>query len=96
MNFSSTQPSVQVKLPLSKWCLWLGLSSLILGIFTGLPAIVCGHVAFARLKKDSNIYTGKGLALTGIVLGYLSTAFSIGYIGLFIYSGYPITSIISR
>ncbi len=73
------------------WCLWLGISSLFLGIITGLPAIVCGHIALSRLKQPSNINTGKRLILVGLVLGYLSILFTIVYIGLFIYSEYKVT-----
>ncbi|MBI5075554.1 MAG: DUF4190 domain-containing protein [Nitrospirae bacterium] len=87
---TAIENSTQERQPLSKWCLWLGISSLFFGIITGLPAIVCGHISFARLKRLSN-NTGKRLILVGLALGYLSTLFTIAYIFLFIYSGYKIT-----
>jgi hypothetical protein len=94
MAISKEQLTTQVSLPLSKWCLWLGISSLIFGIFTGLPAIVCGHIASSKLRQPSNIYTGKRLILAGLVLGYFSVIFSVAFFGLFIYSEYPIASIL--
>jgi hypothetical protein len=94
MDISNEQPPAQVSIPLSKWCLWLGISSLFFGFFTGLPAIVCGHIASSKLRQPSNIYTGKRLILAGLVLGYFSVIFSGVVFGLFIYSGYPITSVL--
>ncbi|WP_369195966.1 DUF1707 and DUF4190 domain-containing protein [Streptomyces djakartensis] len=39
---------------------------------TGIPAVVLGHVARAEIRSRGEL--GDGLALTGIVLGWLSTA----------------------
>lgn len=38
----------------------------------GIPALIMGIIAAKRAKRDSNRYAGRGLALTGIVLGCLS------------------------
>jgi hypothetical protein len=88
---TTTENSTQKWQPLSRWCLWLGISSLLFGIIAGLPAIVCGHIALSRLKRLSNNSTEKRLILVGLILGYLSTLLTIAYIGLFIYSEYKIT-----
>src|SRR5437773_1368237 len=59
----------------------LGIASLVLGIlslpiclyiFTGLPAIITGHMARSRAKKQPQLYGGAGMALAGLILGYLS------------------------
>jgi len=54
----------------------LAVSSLILGILalplfglTSVPCLICGHMACRRIKK-ANI-TGKGLAVAGLIMGYL-------------------------
>ncbi|MFE6200258.1 DUF1707 and DUF4190 domain-containing protein [Streptomyces sp. NPDC057838] len=39
---------------------------------TGLPAVVLGHVARSEIRSRGDL--GDGLALTGLVLGWLSTA----------------------
>ncbi|MFE1247717.1 DUF1707 and DUF4190 domain-containing protein [Streptomyces sp. NPDC058735] len=39
---------------------------------TGIPAVVLGHVARAEIRSRGEL--GEGLALTGLVLGWLSTA----------------------
>jgi len=57
----------------------LAITSLVLGILsfltcflTGIPAIICGHVALSRARRAPARYTGGGLATAGLVLGYLS------------------------
>jgi hypothetical protein len=57
----------------------LGLSSfaLCLSAFTGVPAIICGHIARSRAVRLPGRYGGAGLATAGIVLGYLSLVFTL-------------------
>ncbi|MDC0088018.1 DUF4190 domain-containing protein [Akkermansiaceae bacterium] len=59
----------------------LAIASLICGIcsfvlclfaFTGIPAIICGHMAKSRIKKSGNTITGSGMATAGLIMGYLS------------------------
>lgn len=58
---------------LSVTSLVLGIFSLFcLFIFTGIPAIVTGHVARARARKQPELYGGAGMALAGLILGYVS------------------------
>lgn len=48
------------------------------GILTGIPAIICGHIALSRISKNPDL-GGKGLAIAGLVIGYIGTLFSIIY-----------------
>lgn len=41
-----------------------------LGIITGIPAVICGHVARSQIKKSKNTVRGSGLALAGLIMGY--------------------------
>ncbi|MHB9859760.1 DUF1707 and DUF4190 domain-containing protein [Streptomyces sp. YIM S03343] len=41
--------------------------------FTGIPALILGHVARAEISRSGE--PGDGLALTGVILGWLSTGF---------------------
>jgi hypothetical protein len=51
----------------------LGVLSLVcLGVLTGIPAIICGHIAHGRARKEPQTYGGAGMAIAGFVLGYLS------------------------
>ena len=66
----------------------LSLTSFVLGLLslgcffllTGLPAIITGHVARARAKKNPQLHGGAGLALAGLILGYLSILTTIAFV----------------
>lgn len=47
------------------------LSYICCGIFSGIAAIVTGHMARGRIKASGGTETGAGLALAGLILGYL-------------------------
>ncbi len=58
----------------------LSIASLVLGILsipccsflTGIPAIICGHIARAQIKKSEGRLSGAGMALSGLIMGYVS------------------------
>jgi hypothetical protein len=60
----------------------LAITSMVLGIvsfvgctvFTGIPAIITGHIALNRTRKSPQQFGGGGLAVAGLVLGYASLA----------------------
>ncbi|GGP90194.1 hypothetical protein GCM10010266_11010 [Streptomyces griseomycini] len=49
-----------------------GLLCLVTAGLTGIPAVVLGHAARSEIRRSGE--AGDGLALTGLVLGWLSTA----------------------
>ncbi len=63
----------------------LAVTSLILGIlsmlgcvfFTAIPAVICGHIARSRALSSPERYGGAGLALGGLITGYIGLAFSL-------------------
>ena len=56
----------------------LGILSMILcSIFTGIPAVITGHMALGRTKRSPAEHGGKGLAIAGLVMGYASIAMLI-------------------
>ena len=61
----------------------LAIVSLVCGIIGGytstvsIIAVICGHLALNRIKKDPNLYSGKGLAIAGLILGYLGLAIGL-------------------
>jgi len=72
------QPPVQAKnCGLAITSLVLGLSSLIFSIITGLPAVICGHIALGKIKRAQGSLSGNGMAITGLVLGYISFPLTI-------------------
>ena len=72
--------SVQTKTSaLAIWSLVLGVLSLVLiivciGPIFAIPAIICGHMAYSRIKRSGGQLAGKGLAIAGFVTGYVSLA----------------------
>lgn len=52
----------------------LGLCSIVvcLSVLAGIPAIICGHIARSRAARQPSRYSGSGLAMAGLLLGYLS------------------------
>jgi len=68
--------------PLAVWSLILGILSVITcGPFTGIPAIICGHLARSKIKMEPETLTGDGMALAGLIMGYFSVvAFIIFFI----------------
>jgi competence protein ComGC len=43
-------------------------------IFAGIPAVICGHLASGRIKRSGGLLDGQGLALAGLITGYISIA----------------------
>lgn len=70
----------------------LASTSLLLGILalsmipllSAIPAIICGHLARWQIRRSEGRLSGDGLALGGLITGYLSL-FLFGAIGALIY-----------
>jgi hypothetical protein len=58
----------------------LGLACL--GLLTGLPAIICGHVARGRARRAPGEYGGAGFALAGLIMGYVSLVMTFVLAGM--------------
>src|SRR6476619_4322801 len=52
----------------------LGIASiaLCLSFIAGIPAVILGHLSLSRIKKSMGRLKGEGMALTGLILGYIS------------------------
>jgi len=57
------------------------LSVLLLGLLAGIPAVICGHMSLSRISRDA-LLAGRGLAIAGLIAGYVGIAWSIGIIAL--------------
>jgi hypothetical protein len=72
--WSSYVPApVRATEPLAKVSIGCALLGLCTSGMTAVPAIVTGHLAIGRIRRTSG--DGTGLAVTGLVLGYLELAF---------------------
>jgi type II secretory pathway pseudopilin PulG len=55
----------------------LGIASFVLclSFFTGIPAVIVGHISRSKIKKSGGRLKGDGMALAGLILGYISLLF---------------------
>jgi len=109
-RFSETMPAgvvtpamaaVMPTNPMAITSMVLGICSMVLGtlILTGLPAVICGHVARRQIRESPHPMGGDGMALAGLILGYMSIFFTLLVAAFFIFffqmmfhatgSGYP-------
>ena len=51
----------------------LAIVSLVLAFFVSLGAVICGHIALSQIKRTGE--NGRGLAIAGLILGYLGLVF---------------------
>lgn len=58
---------------LATWSLVLGIASFITSCITGIPAIICGHMALSRIKRSGGSESGGGKAMAGLIMGYVTT-----------------------
>jgi hypothetical protein len=47
------------------------------GLLAGIAAIICGHIAYNRARRNPAQYAGSGMAMAGFILGYVSLALSL-------------------
>jgi hypothetical protein len=63
---------------LAIWSLVLGILSLFcFSIFAAIPGVICGHKALSRIKRSGGAIPGQGLAIGGLVTGYIGIALSL-------------------
>ena len=60
----------------------LGILSVLALFVTGIPAILAGHLARNKIRRSGGAYSGDGLAVAGLIMGYVTTAVSILWIVL--------------
>jgi hypothetical protein len=53
------------------------LSFLCLPIIPVIPAIVCGHIAWSKIRKSGGALHGKGIAIIGLIVGYLAVPWAV-------------------
>lgn len=67
----------------SKLCiaaLVLGLMSPVCcGVITAIPAVICGHMGMSAVGDGKGPLQGRGMAIAGLVLGYLSIVLTVGW-----------------
>ena len=60
-------------MPLAIWALILGIASLVFCCLPlAIPAIICGHLARSRIEQAPGAASGRGMAMAGLIMGYVS------------------------
>jgi hypothetical protein len=60
-----------------------------LSILTAIPGVICGHVALSRIKRSGGSLSGQGLAIAGLITGYLGIAWAIIFIPMMLAIAIP-------
>jgi Domain of unknown function (DUF4190) len=69
---------------LAVWSLVLGILSVAvpcMAILAAIPAVICGHTGMSRIRNSGGALTGNGLALAGLITGYIGIFFGIFVFG---------------
>lgn len=75
---------------LAIWSLVLGILSLTcFSIFSAIPGVICGHKALSRIKQSGGALTGQGLAIGGLVTGYLGIVWALVFIPIMLAIAIP-------
>ena len=69
-----TQTYAITSLALAFGSLVIGYCNAGAGLPVAIGAIICGHIAITKIRFAPDRYKGMGLAITGLVLGYLYCA----------------------
>jgi hypothetical protein len=56
------------------------LSLTLCAVIAGIPAVICGHMALGQIKRAPALFGGRGLAIAGLVTGYVSIALGVIYL----------------
>ena len=48
-----------------------------IGPLFAIPGVICGHLAYSRIKRSSGALAGEGMALAGLITGYVSIGLSV-------------------
>jgi len=67
---------------LAIWSLVLGILGVVLllvclGPLFAIPAVICGHLAYSRIKRSGGVLAGQSMALAGLITGYISIGLSL-------------------
>lgn len=57
-----------------------------LGALTGIPAVICGHMALKRIAESPVPQAGRGMAIAGLVTGYIGIATSVMLVGVMVFA----------
>jgi Domain of unknown function (DUF4190) len=64
--------------PIAIWSLVLAVLFFVGGwLFAAVPAVICGHIAWSKIRKSRGTLGGKGIATAGLILGYIGLVLGV-------------------
>jgi hypothetical protein len=64
----------------------LGICSVVMaGIITAIPAVICGHIARSQLRNSKTPQSGEGMALAGLIIGYVVILLTLVVLTIFFF-----------
>jgi len=65
----------------------LAIASLVCSLLSlGLVGVILGHLALGEIKRSNGLKEGRGLAIAGLIIGYLEIALGVAVVLIFIIS----------
>jgi hypothetical protein len=52
----------------------------------GIPAVICGHMALNQINNSAVPVAGRGMAIAGLILGYLGILITLGAVLSFVFA----------
>ena len=66
-----------------------------LGVLCAIPAVICGHIGYARVKQSAGALAGRGLAMAGLIMGYLSIGLLVAIIPISLLAAIAVPSFVN-
>lgn len=60
-------------------CGIVGICTCYFAIFLAIPAVICGHLALSQIRTSQAPMGGRGMAIAGLVLGYVEILITVGF-----------------
>ncbi|NNJ85777.1 MAG: DUF4339 domain-containing protein [Akkermansiaceae bacterium] len=67
-------------------CGIIGVLSCYFGALLGIPAVICGHMSLKKINNSPTPIQGKGMAIAGLVTGYIGILMSLCVIVIFVFA----------
>ncbi|MES2439428.1 MAG: DUF4190 domain-containing protein [Verrucomicrobiota bacterium] len=83
MGYNMMNPTTSGYAIASLVCGIVGLVSCL--VFVGIPAVICGHLAMNQIANSRSMVVGRGMALTGLVCGYLCVLIMLSFVTMMIF-----------
>ncbi len=61
-------------------CGIIGICACLVHALVGIPAVICGHMALSSFNSTTSAVEGRGMAIVGLVTGYIAIAMQFFWI----------------